>query len=133
MKLNCMTMIKFIPCLIIVSLACGKGSGGSGSDVTPGMNFDDISIMEGNGGTGTAEITLKLSQATSKEVKVTYSTVEGTAKAGSDFTAATAQTVTFKANETEKKIVISVVADDIREGDETFQVRVESPVNVNLL
>src|SRR6185295_19052419 len=36
-------------------------------------------------------------------------------------------------NETEKKITISIVADDIREGDETFQVKVENPVNVNLL
>jgi len=76
---------------------------------------------------------LTLDHASSKPVTVNYSTVDGTAKAGADYTAVNGQLLTFQANETEKRIQITVVADDIREADETFMVRISNPVNVNLL
>lgn len=125
-----MKMITII--LAVVMLAsCGKSKNDNNA-VTPTMTFSDVSINEGTGGTTNAEVTLTLSQATSKTITVTYSTIEGIAKAGQDYTAATAQTVTINPNETSKKIIVSVVADDLKEADETFSVRVENPVNVTL-
>jgi beta-glucanase (GH16 family) len=123
-------MDKLILLCFLFLTACGKKGGPE--ETQPNMTFDDVSVNEGNAGTNNIEITLKLSKTSSKEVSVKYSTIEGTAKAGADFTPVTAQAVTFQPNETEKKIVIAVVADDLKENDETFQVRVDNPTNVFL-
>jgi beta-glucanase (GH16 family) len=124
-----MLMKKLILASLVIVAACGKKGG---EDTLPNMSFDDITVNEGNGGTANIEIRLKLNKATSKQVSVKYSTIEGTAKPAADFTAAAAQTVTFQPNETEKIIVIPVVADDIKETDETFSIKVDNPVNVFL-
>src|ERR1700754_4769131 len=104
-----MLMNKLILFGFVLLLACGKKGGGDESQ--PNLSFDDVTVNEGNTGTANVEITLKLSKAYSKQVSVKYTTVEATAKAGSDFTAVNAETVTFQPNETEKVISISVVAD----------------------
>lgn len=120
--------------LSLVSLlsSCGKGggdsNGGSGS-ANPTITIADLSRLEGTGGSTVFNVTVKLSAATSKIVTVQYSTTEGTAKAGSDYTAISSQTLTFAANETQKDISVSVVADDIREADEEFRVSLSTPVN----
>lgn len=125
-----MKMLKLVLSLMILA-SCNKGK--SGNDTTPTITFSDVSVNEGNGGTSNIEITLTMNQGTSKTVTVSYTTNEGSAKAGQDFTAATAQTVTFQPNETQKKILIPVVADDLKEADETFTVRIENAVNAVLL
>jgi beta-glucanase (GH16 family) len=122
-------MNKLILWSFLLIMACGKKGG---NDSQPNMTFDDISVNEGNAGTTNIEIKLKLDKATSKQVSVKYTTVEGTAKATADFTAVSAQTLTFQPNETEKTITIAVVADDLKENDEMFQVRVDNPANVFL-
>lgn len=119
--------------LAVASLLAACGDKDSPPAATPNMTFDDVSAAEGNGGTNTVSVKLVLNQPASGPVSVTWSTVDGTAKAGQDYTAVTNQTVSFQSGEKEKTIVVTVVADDIREADETFQVRVENPVNVNLL
>lgn len=126
-----MNNIRMIGFFLLLLTSCDKGSSGTQEDSK--LTFDDISIAEGTGGTNNVEISLKLNRASSKSVSVTYSTIDGTAKGGEDFTAASSQTIIFQPNETEKKISIPVIADDVREGDETFQVRVQNPVNVILL
>lgn len=123
-----MTTLLFL--LMMIS-ACGKKGGDN--EATPQLNFADVSVNEGNGGTNNIEIELTLNRGSSKQVSVTYTTIEGSAKAGQDYTAASGQTITFQPNETSKKIVIAVVADDIKEPDETFQVRLDNPSNVVLL
>ena len=115
----------------IVVSSCGKNK--SDSDITPKMSFSDIAIVEGTGSANTVEVTLTLDVASSKQISVTYSTVDGTAKAGQDFTATTNQAITFQPNETQKKINVSIITDDIKEGEENFLVRIENPVNVILL
>lgn len=124
-----------ISLLFLILAGCGKGSNGpgGGGNVTPGMTFDDITRTEGTAASGTVDIKLKLNQASSRQITVTWSTVDGTAKAGNDFTAVTNQSVTFAPNETEKTISVNVVTDDLKEGDESFLVKVENPQNVNLL
>ena len=125
-------LIKVLAILLVAG-GCGKGKDNTKNETTPKLIFDDLTIMEGTGGTGSAEIKLTLDHAVSKQVSVTYSTVDGTAKGGEDFTASANQPVTFLPNETEKKIVIPVVTDDWKEGEESFLVRIENPVNVILV
>ena len=117
--------------LLIAAGGCGKSK--QGNAITPKLSFNDITMAEGNGGTNTLEITLTLDQGSSKQISVVYSTIDGTAKAGQDYTAASNQTVTFQPGETQKKISIPLVADDIKEADESFLVRIENPVNVILV
>lgn len=119
--------------LFLLALITGCGKKGSDNGPNPQLNFSDVSVNEGNGGAGTIEVKLTLNRAPSKPVTVTYSTIEGSAKAGQDYTAATAQNITFQNNETEKTITIPVVADDLKETDEVFQVRIDNATNVTLL
>ncbi len=56
---------------------------------------------------------------TNDTVTVQYATLEGTAKAGLDFTAV-AGTLSFAPGETEKIVPVALLGDDVAEGDEHF-------------
>src|SRR5262249_42899330 len=61
---------------------------------------------------------------TAEPATVRYSTVDGTAAAGSDYVAA-AGTLEFAAGETTKSISLTLIDDALDEGDVTFQVRLD--------
>jgi beta-glucanase (GH16 family) len=121
----------FFYLLLTIAVGCKKGSNNS-NQPTPTVSVNNISLTEGNSGTSVFSFTIKLSNVSSQQVVVTYSTAEGTAKAGEDFTAVTNQTVTFLANETEKTVIINVVADDAKEGDDEFTVVLKSATNATI-
>jgi chitinase len=89
--------------------------------VPPTLSIDDASVTEGNSGTTLIAFTVKLSQAASGPVTVSYATADGTALAGSDYTARSG-TITFAAGETSKTIQIAVTGDTSVESNETFTV-----------
>ncbi len=119
-----------------VLVSCSKGGSSGGGGETPGplpqISITDLSLFEGNAGTAIFPVEVRLSAKYSKEVTVQYSTIEGFAKAGEDFTAVAGQTLTFAPNETTKTINITVVADLIKEGDDDFIVRLSAPVNATI-
>ncbi|WMW79456.1 Calx-beta domain-containing protein [Undibacterium cyanobacteriorum] len=84
-----------------------------------------------NEGIGTISYTVTLSSAIGVPVSVNYSTVNGTALAGSDFTVA-GGTITFAPGETSKIITVSVTNDNVYEGPENFQVRLSAPTNATI-
>ena len=108
---------------------CDKSSGDSVSTPDPTVTVSNATQVEGNGGTSDFEFVATLSNTTSKQVTIAYSLADGTAKAGEDYVAVTNQTVVFQPNETSRKITVSVVADDIKEPDETFTLTVTSAIN----
>jgi beta-glucanase (GH16 family) len=112
---------QLTPLLFLFLLGCDKKSGG-GNDIVPTASIADVTVTEGNSGSTSAAMTVTLSGATSKVVTITYSTIEGTAKAGSDFTAVSNGTVTLQPNETSKVINIPVSGEELRESDESFTV-----------
>jgi beta-glucanase (GH16 family) len=114
---------------LLIANSCKKSSSPVNDAPTPSLSVSDVSMPEGNSATSNFEFVAKLSNSTSREVTVTYSLVEGTAKAGEDFVAVTNQTVTFQPNETTKKIIVSVVGDDLKEGDDVFTLVVNSATN----
>ena len=114
---------------LLIANGCKKNSSPVNDAPTPSLSVSDVSMPEGNSATSNFEFVAKLSNSTSREVTVTYSLVEGTAKAGEDFVAVTNQTVTFQPNETTKKIIVSVVGDDLKEGDDVFTLVVNSATN----
>ena len=84
------------------------------------------------GGTAIATFSISLSTPSGKAVAVSYATANGSAAAGSDYHQASGK-VTFAPGETTKTVAVTILADALTEGTETFFVRLTDPVNVNLL
>ena len=90
----------------------------------PVLSISGSEAVEGTG----IQFTVSLSPALDEEVTVEYSTADDTATtADSDYTAVTASTLTFAANETEKTVTIATTADSTDEDDESFNVVLSSP------
>jgi len=82
------------------------------------ISASDVEIAEGNSGTTNAVITLIARQPFNGELD--FFTVDGSAKAGSDYTSRT-MAITFN-NETIKTITVPIIGDTLAELDETFTV-----------
>ena len=83
----------------------------------PGLTVADAEVQEAANATLAFAVTL--SRAPSGTVTVDYATSDGTATAGSDYTAASG-TLTFAAGETEKTVSVPVLDDAHDEGSETL-------------
>jgi Calx-beta domain len=92
----------------------------------PAVTVSDLSLAEGNSGTTTANVPVALSTASASTVTVRFATSDGTAKAGSDYTAASG-TVSFKPGETAKTIPVSIIGDTAIETDEPFGITLSNP------
>ena len=92
-------------------------------DWRPALSVADAEVNEGAGASVTFEVSL--SNAAAEKVTVDYATADGTATAGSDYTA-TSGTLTFAAGETAKTVSVPVLDDAIDEGEETFTFRLSN-------
>ena len=87
---------------------------------------DPDSVYEGDG--ASVVFTVRLSRADgTNPVTVAYSTADGTATAGADYTAPTSQTLTFAATDTGKTVSVPLINDDVVEDSETFRLVLSSP------
>ena len=84
------------------------------------LTINDVTVTEGNSGTTNAVFTVSLSSAASTVVSVNYATANGTATAGTDYTALPPTTLTFNPGETSKTITVPVNGDNQVELNETF-------------
>jgi CSLREA domain-containing protein len=100
-------------------------------DAVPSVSIDSVSQAEGSSGTSNFAFTVSLSQASERTVTVSYATSDGSAMAGSDYTA-TSGTVTFAPGVTSQTINVPVSGDTTKEASETFIVALSSPVNATL-
>lgn len=91
-----------------------------------------LSTTEGNSGTTNAVYTVTLSSASTSTVTVNYTTADGTAIAGSDFTA-TSGMLTFAPGEITKTIAVPIVGDTNGESSETYTLTLSSPVNATIV
>jgi len=98
---------------------------------TPTLAINDVSKVEGNSGTTAFTFIISLSAASSNPVSVTYTTANGTALVGSDFTAVS-NTVTIPAGQTSVQVTINVIGDTNVEPDETFLVNLTAPIGATL-
>jgi hypothetical protein len=96
------------------------------------LQVSDVVVTEGNSGTTTATFAVSLTTATDQVVTVNYSTVNGTAIAGSDYTA-TSGSLTFNIGETSKAVSVSVRGDTAIESNETFGLVLSNWVNAGIL
>lgn len=84
-----------------------------------GISVSGGSVIEGNAGVTPLTFTVSLSAASASTVSVNYATANGSATAGSDFTAANG-TLTFAPGETSKTVAVDVIGDLAFEANETF-------------
>ncbi|MDE1569445.1 Calx-beta domain-containing protein [Aquabacter sp. P-9] len=109
----------------------GVAVGGDPEPVLPAFSVTDASVTEGNSGTKELAFTVSLSSAATAPVTVAYATADGTALAGSDYTAKSG-TLTFAAGETSKVVKVLVNGDTAVEGNETFTLNLTNPSGATL-
>src|SRR6185503_3983607 len=97
----------------------------------PSLAINSVSLAEGTGGTTNAGFTVTLSPASARTISVNVATANGTALAGSDYTA-TNVVLTFNPGQTNKLVSVPVITDALDEANETFAVTLSNPTNATL-
>jgi subtilisin family serine protease len=101
------------------------------NDPLPVVSLSDATVSEGNAGTKNLAFTVTLSAASGKSVTVQYSTSDGTAAAGSDYTAKSG-TLTFLPGAISQVVNVSILGDTAAELDETVLLTLTSATNATL-
>jgi hypothetical protein len=104
----------------LIGIATGTGTINN-NDAPPSLSIANASYPEG----GT--LTFVVTKTGSGAASASWTTANGTATAGSDYSAASG-TISFTAAETSKSITIATIDDSIDEPDETLTVTLSNPV-----
>ncbi|SDF04145.1 malectin domain-containing carbohydrate-binding protein, partial [Limimaricola pyoseonensis] len=89
------------------------------------VSVADVTVSEE---AGTADVVFSRAGNTDTDMTITFSTGAGTATAGEDYTAVTAQTITIPAGQTSVTAQITLTGDEADEGTETFTVSIDDAV-----
>ena len=93
-----------------------------------------VSVADARAEEGTDEtidFAVSLSRETHASVTVDYTTADGSATAGEDYTR-TSGTLSFAAGETEKTVAVPVLDDAVDEGEETFTLRLSDATGARI-
>ncbi len=108
----------------------GEGTGTIvDDDALPTVSISDARASES---AGKLEFALAFNKSVQGAVSVDFSTSDGTAKSGEDYTA-TSKTVEFAAGETSKTVAVPVADDDMVEFDETLKASLSNPTGATIL
>jgi len=112
--------------------ACGGGGGGDPAAPAVELRMADATVAEGSGGgTSARALAVTLTAASDSAVTVDWATVNGTAVAPGDYTAASG-TLSIPAGETAGTINLRVAGDVLDEADEVLQVALSNAANADL-
>jgi len=101
-------------------------------DPNPEINVQNVTVTEGNSGTTNANFTVRLSNASSKTVKVNFNTSDVTTTADSDYTP-TSGTLTFSPWQRSRTLTIPVIGDtNVEAPQETFTLNLSTPTNATI-
>jgi hypothetical protein len=101
------------------------------SVTAPAISIRDTRVIEGSRGVTTVSLVVALSAAVSIPVRVSFSTLAGTATEGVDYERASG-VIEFAPGELTHAIELHIFGDTMPEGDETFSVLLSDPVNATL-
>lgn len=122
----------FVFLLLAAATSCLDTAEYKQPDITlPVLSISDVTMEEGNTAT-VFQFKVTLEGDNFTNVGVRYSTVDGTARAGSDYIAVTDGGLLFSPNDKEKIISITIITNRLREDDEQFEVVLSDPVNATL-
>lgn len=99
------------------------------NDPAPTISINDVSTSNENA--ASTNLVATISAASGKTITINFATSNGTATAGSDYTASNG-TLTFAPGTTTKNIPIAVLADAFDEVNETLNVTLSNPNNVTI-
>jgi parallel beta-helix repeat protein len=126
------TFVLNLSAPVNATIADGQGTGTIlDDDPAPAVSIGDCAVVEGDAGSVPCTFTVVLSAPSSFTASVAYATANGTATAGSDYTAASG-TVTFSPGSSSQPVVVQVLGDLVPEADETFTVILSGPSNATL-
>ena len=95
----------------------------------PAISVSDATVQEAEG--AVLEFSVTLSHASSRTITVSYATQDGTAQAGSDYTARSG-TITFNAGDTSQTVSVTVLTDQEDESEETLTLTLSNPSQATL-
>jgi Bacterial Ig-like domain (group 3)/Calx-beta domain len=101
------------------------------SVVVPAISIHGARVLEGNRGVTSVSLVATLSAPVSQTVRVSFSTVAGSATAGEDYESASG-VIEFAPGELTHAIEIHVIGDTFPESDETFSVLLSDPDNATI-
>ncbi|MEA2414471.1 MAG: trimeric autotransporter adhesin, partial [Thermoanaerobaculia bacterium] len=101
------------------------------SVVAPAISIADTRVAEGNQGVTTVTLVVTLSVPVPAPVRVSFSTLPGTAKEGEDYEKASG-VIEFAPGELVHSIELHIAGDALPEADETYSVQLSDPVNATL-
>ncbi|MCV6593663.1 MAG: hypothetical protein OIF48_11965 [Silicimonas sp.] len=101
-----------------------------GSNVS--LFVSDPLLVEGDDGTTNAVFEVRLSRAYSGTLSLDYTTADGSAKAGSDYTAKSGS-LSFSPGQTTKTVTVPVLGDNVVEGGEYFSLIVTPDISAALV
>jgi len=95
------------------------------------ISFDSTSIVTTESSVAAVFI-IKRSQPLKGRVRVQWTAISGTADAGIDFASNASGSVEFADGQAQRAIYVPLRNDLLKEGDETFTVKLQSPQNARL-
>jgi probable HAF family extracellular repeat protein len=95
----------------------------------PTVSISDVSVSEGNSGTGSAVFTVTRAGPLDQLASVVFTTADGSATAGSDYLSV-AGTLTFKPGQDILTVSVPHIGDRLAESNETFTVNLSESTNV---
>ncbi|MFM7131325.1 MAG: Calx-beta domain-containing protein, partial [bacterium] len=102
------------------------------NDPMPVVSIDSVMVTDPDtGATANATFTVKLSAASGLPTTVQVDTVDGSAKAGSDYVAAS-EMITLPAGTVSKTFVVKIVGNRLYEPTESFNVQLSAATNVTI-
>jgi hypothetical protein len=115
------------------ALSTATATGTITNDDLPSINLspNGQTVVEGLTSPQNLSYTVSLSGSSTQTITVQYSTANGTALAGSDYTTTTG-TLTFTPGVTSQTISIPILNDSVNEANETFTLKLTSPTNAIL-
>jgi hypothetical protein len=120
----------FIVSCFFSSFSCSK-SEPVPEPALPSLSIIDVKKQRNDNSESAFRFNINVTSASNQEIKVDYTTTDGTAKSGKDYTAVSG-TLTIPANQTYGYIDVFVTADSLRQAEQTFYVELTSPVNGKL-
>jgi hypothetical protein len=115
------------------ALSTATATGTITNDDLPSINLspNGQTVVEGLTSPQNLSYTVSLSSSSTQTITVQYSTANGTALAGSDYTTTTG-TLTFSPGVTSQTITIPILNNSVNEANETFTLKLTSPTNAIL-
>lgn len=117
-----------------IGVSDNSGLGTINNDDSSSLSINDVALSEGNSGSVNATFTITLTSAVQGGFSVPVSSANGSATAGSDYTAIPGGTnISFAGGAGEvQNVIVAVTGDSVLEANETFQVNLGAPSNASV-